>query len=135
MQLTFIFNSEPNVLEREAEEEQTEAMDSEESDIEDAMETNDADAASMETNHVDAVATETNGKDKGDKDSAKPKDVTQAKPKRAPPVVSSGLPQSKEELDALIASIHRTVTQSILPRLHKCLIAKVSFSFSGFDGQ
>ncbi|XP_053097705.1 small subunit processome component 20 homolog [Pangasianodon hypophthalmus] len=106
---------EPNVLEGEAEEEQAEVMDSDESDTEDAMETNDA----------DALARETDGMDTGEGDSTKPKEATEAKPKRAPPVVSSGLPQSKEELEALISSIHHTVTQSILPRLHKCLIAKV----------
>lgn len=96
-------------------------MDSDESDMEDGMETN------------DAVATETDGMDTGDGvgdgDSTKPKESTEAKPKKGPPVVSSGLPQSKEELEALISSIHHTVTQSILPRLHKCLIAKVSVHF------
>uniref|UniRef100_A0AAR2JK74 UTP20 small subunit processome component n=1 Tax=Pygocentrus nattereri TaxID=42514 RepID=A0AAR2JK74_PYGNA len=45
--------------------------------------------------------------------------------KSAAPVVSSGLPQDKEELEALISSIYSTVSQSILPRLHKCLTAKV----------
>uniref|UniRef100_A0AAR2LTR1 UTP20 small subunit processome component n=1 Tax=Pygocentrus nattereri TaxID=42514 RepID=A0AAR2LTR1_PYGNA len=44
--------------------------------------------------------------------------------KSAAPVVSSGLPQDKEELEALISSIYSTVSQSILPRLHKCLTAK-----------
>lgn len=107
MQFIFVFISEPNVLEDEAEEEQAEVMDSDESDMEDAMETNDADKM-----------------DTGEGDSAKPKEGKQAKPRRAPPV-SSGLPQSKEELEALLSSIHHTVTQSILPRLHKCLIAKV----------
>lgn len=119
MQFVFVLISELNVLEEKAEDEQAEVMDSDESDVEDAMETNDA----------DTVATETNGMDTGEGDSAKPKETTQAKPKRAPPVVSSGLPQSKEELEALISSIHHTVTQSILPRLHKCLIAKVSDNF------
>lgn len=40
--------------------------------------------------------------------------------------VSSGLPQSKEELESLINLIHNTVNSSVLPRLHKCLNAKVS---------
>lgn len=102
-------------------------MDSDESDIEDVMETS------------DAVATETDGMDTGEVDSAKPKEGIEAKQRRGPPVVCSGLPQSKEELEALISSIHHTVTQSILPRLHKCLIAKVSvyfyiFSFRVFGG-
>lgn len=45
-------------------------------------------------------------------------------PKAAP--VSSGLPQSKEELETLIGLIHETVNNSVLPRLQKCLNAKVS---------
>ncbi|KAJ8261989.1 hypothetical protein GJAV_G00160840 [Gymnothorax javanicus] len=39
--------------------------------------------------------------------------------------VPSGLPQSSEELESLITSIHQTVTDSVLPKLHKCLTAKV----------
>ncbi|XP_030576149.1 small subunit processome component 20 homolog isoform X2 [Archocentrus centrarchus] len=38
---------------------------------------------------------------------------------------ASGLPQSVEELESLIGLIHRTVSQNVLPRLHKCLTAKV----------
>ncbi|XP_029350573.1 small subunit processome component 20 homolog isoform X2 [Echeneis naucrates] len=40
-------------------------------------------------------------------------------------VVASGLPQSKEELESLISAIHQTVNDSVLPRLHKCLTAKM----------
>lgn len=39
--------------------------------------------------------------------------------------VHSGLPHSKEQLEALIKAIHNTVNNSVLPRLHKCLTAKV----------
>lgn len=46
-----------------------------------------------------------------------------AAPKSA--AISSGLPQSKEELESLISTIHQTVNNSVLPRLHKCLNAKV----------
>lgn len=42
-----------------------------------------------------------------------------------PSAVSSGLPQSKDELEALVKAIHHTVSNSVLPRLHKCLTAKV----------
>lgn len=42
-----------------------------------------------------------------------------------PSAVSSGLPQSKDELEALIKAIHHTISNSVLPRLHKCLTAKV----------
>ncbi|XP_072529293.1 small subunit processome component 20 homolog [Salminus brasiliensis] len=98
------------------EEEQAEAMDSDESDAEDAMETTGADAEAAE---------ETEAMDTDAHDSAKPKGGKESQAKKAPPVASSGLPQSKEELEALLSSIHRTVTQSVLPKLHKCLTAKV----------
>ncbi|XP_056878552.1 small subunit processome component 20 homolog [Takifugu flavidus] len=42
-----------------------------------------------------------------------------------PAAVHSGLPHSKDELEALIKAIHNTVNNSVLPRLHKCLTAKV----------
>ncbi|KAK2883206.1 small subunit processome component 20 homolog [Channa argus] len=42
-----------------------------------------------------------------------------------PAAVVSGLPQTKEQLESLISSIHQTVNDSVLPRLHKCLTAKV----------
>lgn len=53
--------------------------------------------------------------------------TTQAKGPIAPKptAVASGLPQSKEELESLISTIHQTVNDSVLPRLHKCLTAKV----------
>ncbi|KAI4884861.1 hypothetical protein NFI96_031248 [Prochilodus magdalenae] len=88
---------------------QAEAMDSDDSGAEDAMETNDAEAV---------PATEVS-------DSARPKEGTGDQLKSVPPVSSSGLPESKEELEALISSIHTTVSQIILPKLHKCLTAKV----------
>ncbi|XP_066524697.1 small subunit processome component 20 homolog [Hoplias malabaricus] len=113
---------ESNVIDAdEQEEEQAEAMESDESDAEDAMETSNADASAK----VTAVSSETSAMDTGASDTGKSKEGKQSQLKRATPVISSGLPQSKEELEALISSIHRTVTQSILPRLHKCLTAKV----------
>uniref|UniRef100_UPI0037E7A1C0 small subunit processome component 20 homolog isoform X2 n=1 Tax=Semicossyphus pulcher TaxID=241346 RepID=UPI0037E7A1C0 len=51
----------------------------------------------------------------------KAKEATAPKPM----VVASGLPQSKEELESLISAIHQTVNNSVLPRLHKCLNAKI----------
>lgn len=47
----------------------------------------------------------------------------QAAPKLSTAV--SGLPQSAEELESLIGLIHQTVNESVMPRLHKCLNAKV----------
>ncbi|CAL1568682.1 unnamed protein product [Knipowitschia caucasica] len=41
------------------------------------------------------------------------------------PKVSTGLPQSREELQTLVTAIHKTVNESVLPRLQKCLTAKV----------
>ncbi|XP_041637012.1 small subunit processome component 20 homolog [Cheilinus undulatus] len=50
------------------------------------------------------------------------KDAVTTKPKVP---VAIGLPQSKEELESLVSTIHETVNNSVLPRLHKCLNAKV----------
>ena len=52
---------------------------------------------------------------------AKPKKKKEA---RADPV-ASGLPKNKAELESLIRNIHKSVQTNILPRLHKCLTAKV----------
>lgn len=59
-----------------------------------------------------------------EKDSVSKEVKRSATPRAAP--VSSGLPQSKEELESLIGLIHVTVNNSVLPRLQKCLNAKVS---------
>ncbi|XP_077356066.1 small subunit processome component 20 homolog [Festucalex cinctus] len=57
------------------------------------------------------------------------KKATAAKVKKPPApkpmAVSCGLPQSKQELELLISTIQESVTSSVLPRLHKCLNAKV----------
>ncbi|XP_051544163.1 small subunit processome component 20 homolog [Myxocyprinus asiaticus] len=103
-------------VEEDAEKEPAETIDMDRSDAEAAMETDDAGAA---------VSTATEAMDTEIQDSAKPKVPTESQAKKAPPVVSSGLPKSKEDLEALISSIHHTVTQSVLPKLQKCLIAKV----------
>ena len=42
-----------------------------------------------------------------------------------PDAVASGLPQSIKGLESLIDAIHQTVNDSVLPRLHRCLTAKV----------
>ncbi|XP_072235229.1 small subunit processome component 20 homolog [Leuresthes tenuis] len=54
-------------------------------------------------------------------------DATKTKTQSAPEpeAVASGLPQSREALESLISAIHQTVNNSVLPRLHKCLTAKV----------
>ncbi|CAN9508305.1 unnamed protein product [Ophioblennius macclurei] len=69
--------------------------------------------APMETDQAESTAKEeAASKDKG-------------KPAPSVPAAASGLPQSREELEALIGAIHRTVNDSVLPRLQKCLTAKV----------
>ncbi|KAM9327768.1 small subunit processome component 20 homolog [Pholidichthys leucotaenia] len=74
------------------------------------------------------VAMEVDAADGEGKDSI-PKEATPAKAKApmAPKAarVTSGLPQSVEELESLICLIHQTVSDTVLPRLHKCLTAKV----------
>ncbi|XDV24664.1 hypothetical protein PO909_028779 [Leuciscus waleckii] len=104
---------EPIVVVEEAEDEAVETMDTDESDAEGAMETDEAGAA-VST----ALDTETEGP-------AKPNKDKESQTKKVLPVVSSGLPQSNHDLEALISSIHHTVTQTVLPKLHKCLTAKV----------
>lgn len=73
------------------------------------------------------VAMETDAAD-GEKH-AVTKGATAAKAKGSPApnvaAVSSGLPHSKEELESLISTIHSAVNGSVLPRLQKCLTAKV----------
>ncbi|KAA0720706.1 Small subunit processome component 20 -like protein [Triplophysa tibetana] len=108
--------TDPVVVEEEAKDEEAETIEMDESGDEDAMETNDAGAAASTT--TDAMDTETQV-------SVQAKEAKESQAKKAPPVGSSGLPQSYQDLEALISSIHQTVTQSILPRLHKCLIARV----------
>ncbi|XP_043092950.1 small subunit processome component 20 homolog [Puntigrus tetrazona] len=104
---------EPSVLVEEAEDEALETMEIDESDAEDAMETDEPGAA---------VSTATDAEAQGP---AKPKEKKDSQMKKVLPVVSSGLPHSQQELEALISSIHHTVTQTVLPKLHKCLTAKV----------
>lgn len=70
----------------------------------------------METDTTDAQKESTKGID------CQTKKTTNDKP---PALVATGLPQSKAELESLISAIHQTVSQSVLPRLHKCLTAKV----------
>ncbi|XP_030621601.1 small subunit processome component 20 homolog [Chanos chanos] len=100
-----------------------EQMDSEESDGEETMET---DEVTKESEAKEAVTAATDAMETGTDDAAvKPKPAAKVDGRKPPPVVSSGLPQSREDLETLLTSIHHTVTTTILPRLHKCLTAKV----------
>uniref|UniRef100_A0A3P8T435 UTP20 small subunit processome component n=1 Tax=Amphiprion percula TaxID=161767 RepID=A0A3P8T435_AMPPE len=88
------------------------------SDDEEAMEV-DSKAASTDV-PMETANGETNG---SSEEVAATKTKQQAAPKLA--AAASGLPQSREELESLIGAIHQSVTDSVLPRLHKCLTAKV----------
>ncbi|MGL6083605.1 MAG: hypothetical protein ACRC4N_14555, partial [Gammaproteobacteria bacterium] len=88
----FSFITEPVVV-VEGDLEEDEMIDSAESELEEAM----------ETNAADVISTTTDGTNAGESEASKPKE---AKPKGALPVVSTGLPQSPEELESLISSIH-----------------------------
>lgn len=96
------------------------ADESDESEDEEAMEVDGKAAASDAPMEIDAVVAE--------KAAIAEEASTKAKGPAAPkPIqVSSGLPQSKEELESLISVIHEAVNNSVMPRLHKCLTAKVS---------
>ncbi|MEQ2190623.1 hypothetical protein XENOCAPTIV_002659 [Xenoophorus captivus] len=91
------------------------------SDDEQAMEI-DGKAASTDVNmETDATARREN--ENTPEQAVTSKTAAKAAPKMIP--VASGLPQSREELESLIAAIHQTVNDSVLPRLNKCLTAKV----------
>ncbi|XP_008399503.1 small subunit processome component 20 homolog isoform X2 [Poecilia reticulata] len=92
-------------------EDEAEAIELDTSDDEEAMETDDKAASA-------SVPMET-------KSAARAASRISAKAAPTAPPVSSGLPQSREELESLMAAIHKTVNDSVLPRLNKCLTAKV----------
>lgn len=99
-------------------EDEAAADESEGSDDEEPMEINGKTALSdvpMETNNND-----------GEKNTISVKAATTDAKSAA--VSIAGLPQSKEELESLISTIHQTVNDSVLPRLHRCLNAKVMFA-------
>ncbi|XP_061617524.1 LOW QUALITY PROTEIN: small subunit processome component 20 homolog [Phyllopteryx taeniolatus] len=101
------------VMEQEAAPEQSEADDDEEAvEIDSELPPK---AVTMETSDEVKVVTAEKGT------------VVKAKrpPAPKPVAVSSGLPQSKEELELLMSTIQESVTGRVLPRLHKCLNAKV----------
>ncbi|XP_038143159.1 small subunit processome component 20 homolog [Cyprinodon tularosa] len=91
------------------------------SDDEEAMEIDDKPASTEVPVETDA-ATQAEKEDKPEKTASKA--PTKPDPRMTP--VATGLPQSREELESLIAAIHQTVNDSVLPRLNKCLTAKVT---------
>lgn len=120
---------EVGAAEAEPEEELALAEDEdEESDNDDAMDTSKVQQdVTMETETAGPeVSMETDAVD-AQKDSTKSVDsqTKKATEEKRPAPVATGLPQSKEELESLISAIHQTVNESVLPRLHKCLTAKV----------
>ncbi|XP_047246285.1 small subunit processome component 20 homolog isoform X2 [Girardinichthys multiradiatus] len=91
------------------------------SDDEQAMEI-DGKAASTDV-HMETDATTRRENEDTPEQAVTSKTAAKAAPKMIP--VASGLPQSREELESLIAAIHQTVNDSVLPRLNKCLTAKI----------
>ncbi|XP_042259713.1 small subunit processome component 20 homolog [Thunnus maccoyii] len=101
-------------------EEEAAGEESDASDDEEPMEVDSKTSTSdvpMETNTTDRE------KDGVSKEEATAKAERPPAPK--PVVAASGLPQSKEELESLMSAIHQTVNDSVLPRLQRCLTAKV----------
>ncbi|KAM7378035.1 hypothetical protein PAMA_013096 [Pampus argenteus] len=104
-------------MDEAGDEEEAAADESDVSDDEEAMEVDGTTATSdvpMETDTADR-----------EKDGISNKAATIKAEAPKPVIAASGLPQSKEELESLITAIHRTVNDSVLPRLQKCLVAKV----------
>lgn len=81
----------------------------------------------METDAQDASADIARERADEEKDVSEKSATIKAKVQTAPtlPAAASGLPQSREELESLIRATHQTVNDTVLPRLHKCLTAKV----------
>ncbi|KAM6984775.1 small subunit processome component 20 homolog [Aplochiton taeniatus] len=107
-------------------EEDAVAVESDESDTEEAMETNDETVPTKVAVEKDTTeATEGVAMETEVEETAAPVSKVVTAAKKPAPTVLCGLPKSQEELEALITSIHKTVNESVLPRLHKCLTAKV----------
>ncbi|XP_072311103.1 small subunit processome component 20 homolog [Eucyclogobius newberryi] len=111
-------------------EEENAAEDEDEaSDDESAMETNSKDQPDVakDTKTADVTMETDNTDAQKDSDTAKVSvgvTIRTIQPK-APAGVATGLPKSKEDLETLISAIHRSVIENVLPRLQKCLTAKV----------
>uniref|UniRef100_A0A3Q2XQB0 UTP20 small subunit processome component n=1 Tax=Hippocampus comes TaxID=109280 RepID=A0A3Q2XQB0_HIPCM len=111
------FHFDHETLAREMEAAKAAAEQSESSDDEEPMEIDGKTS-------LQAVAVET--PDEGQVSSKKATAAKAKKPPAPKPVaVSCGLPQSQQELESLINTIQQSVTSSVLPRLQKCLNAKV----------
>ncbi|XP_075932289.1 small subunit processome component 20 homolog [Anarhichas minor] len=105
----------------DAEDEEPAAADeSDASDDEEAME---VDGKTTPTDVPMETDTTSGGKPVASKEGAASEAKKPAAPK--PFAVATGLPQSTEELESLIRGIQQTVSNSVLPRLHKCLTAKI----------
>lgn len=120
LNLTIYLHQAESVAIEADDEEQAAADESDASDDEEAMEVETA--ASDVPMETDTTSGEKNAA------AAEAKGPAAPKPMAVSIAVSSGLPQSKEELESLISAIHQTVNNSVLPRLNKCLTAKVRYS-------
>ncbi|KAM8908719.1 small subunit processome component 20 homolog isoform 2-T2 [Spinachia spinachia] len=93
-------------------------------------ELSDDEEEAMEEDHIAAVADVPMETDTtvGEKQVASKKGAASEATLPAAPAtlgVTSGLPQSAGELESLISTIHQTVSNTVLPRLQKCLTAKI----------
>ncbi|XP_043964664.1 small subunit processome component 20 homolog [Gambusia affinis] len=120
------FHFDHQTLSREMEAARAREAESVAMDVEDEAEAKELDASN------DEEAMETDYKAASASVPMETESATQATASRIPakaaptaPPVSCGLPQSREELESLMAAIHQTVNDSVLPRLNKCLTAKV----------
>ncbi|XP_058842187.1 small subunit processome component 20 homolog [Acipenser ruthenus] len=91
-------------------EEENEAMESGDSDVEEVMEIVTEDAEKPDEGTASQGAKETN------------EEAVSAEKVKKP---FSARPKTKDELEALIHQIHKTLTGSVLPKLQKCLTAKI----------
>lgn len=112
-------------LDAEGEEDEEVAIDTGESDVEEAVEADVPETVTMETETAETDCGST-------KLTSKP--PTSAMTAQPVKTVPTGLPQSREELEVLITSIHHTVTEKIMPKLHKCLTARVSLAHADVTG-
>ncbi|KAK6482713.1 small subunit processome component 20-like protein [Huso huso] len=91
-------------------EDENEAMESGDSDVEEVMEIVTEDAEKPDEGTASQGAKETN------------EEAVSAEKVKKP---FSARPKTKDELEALIHQIHKTLTGSVLPKLQKCLTAKI----------
>ncbi|KAJ0012510.1 hypothetical protein NQD34_016844 [Periophthalmus magnuspinnatus] len=106
--------------------EAAEAREDEASDNEDTMETDCKDQPNVtKGTEMADVTMETDSSDAQNSAKVAVCDTKRTITTKPPAGIATGLPQTKEELECLIRAIHQSVNENVLPRLQKCLTAKV----------